>query len=501
MFQKNKFLLKTTSLLFCVGSHLAVDAQNSRQDTLHSVQDERVLNRSRYTANPVSLVQSGLPRHGFAGINAGYTTGDYRRPMQAKNITSITGETGGYRTLNDWTYQGYFSYGKRYDKVVAWSGVMDPYEGNPFIWADSSSGNWERDEVKANIALITPQIQKFRFGLALDYTISTGARDNDPRPFFRYRDIALRPGMTYQINATSEVGLTGSAGFAKEEAEVGFYTRNANVLLYRLRGFGTFSKSPFVNGERRREEIRWQGSAHYAKRWKDYQFLISGYAAQRDDEVIEGVATPQTIGYFTGINFGGSALLYKGYEQRGKSLSLNAFMHDGYADDVIFRAESASFSKQGAGVKASYWKTSIDKSSLWQFTLHPSFSYYNYTDQGTRTAFDVSIATVAAEARYRKQLRSNLHFFIAPTISYSLPVDDFYTSSRPNVVTDALVFPDYLYFAFRSTGLDLDTGFEVKPARSTLLHSLRFSTQNTWVAESSLFNNRNHIRLIYAIIF
>jgi hypothetical protein len=501
MFQKFKQTRSATGMMLGLLATTIGFAQATRQDSLQRVQDERVLNRYGHTANPVALVQSSLPQHGFAGLSAGYTTGNYRRPMQAASLTAVSGETGGHRTLKGWTYHGYFRYGKRYDKDLAWSGVMDPYEGNPFIWADSSTGNWERDEVTAKIALITPQIKKFRFALAVDYTIGTGARGNDPRPFFRYRDMALRPGITYQLNKNSEIGLTGSAGFAKEEAEVGFYTRSASVLLYRLRGFGTFSKSPFVSGERRREEMRWQGSAYYARRWKDYQLLVSGYASQRDDEVIEGVATPQTTGYFTGIHFGGSAVLYKGDAHNGKSLSVNAFMHDGYADDVIFRAESASFSKQGAGAKASWWKAPAGKQALWQFTLHPSFCYYNYTDQGTRTGFDVSIASIAAVARYRRQLSGRLHLHLAPSIRYSLPVDDFYTSSRPNVITEALVLPDYLYFAARIVRLSADAGFELQPKGSALLHALRFSVQNIVVAEEGPFNNRNHFEIIYAIIF
>lgn len=500
LFQKSKTKIVITIACIVVAPFICA-GQTSRQDSLHSFQDERVLNQFRHTANPVSLVQSALPQYGFAGINADYTSGDFRRPMQAASIRALKGETGGHRTLNGWTYKGYFSYQKRFDKAVAWSAVMDPYEGNPFLWADSSTGDWERDEVQANIALVTPQFKKFRFGFAVDYTISTGARDNDPRPFFRYRDVALRPGITYQINANSEAGITGTAGFAKEEAEIGFYTRNGNVLLYRLRGFGTFSKSPFVNGERRRQELRWQGAIHFARRWKDYQFLLSVYAAQRDDEVIEGVATPQTTGYFTGINFGGSALLYKGDVRQGKSVSLNAFMQDGYADDVIFRAESASFSKQVAAVRASYWKGSADRSSLWQFTLHPSFTYHSFTDQGTRTAFDVSIVSLLAQVRYRRQLSDRLHGFLSPTIGYSLPVDDYYTSGRPNVITNALTYPDYLFFSTAATRIDLDAGIEFQQGRSDMLHSLHLKAQNLLISGEDAFNRRNHLRLIYTIIF
>ncbi|MEJ7827477.1 MAG: DUF6850 family outer membrane beta-barrel protein [Segetibacter sp.] len=75
--------------------------------------------------------------------------------------------------------------------------------------------------------------------------------------------MALRPGITYQVSSNEEVGNTGAAGFAKEENEIGNLTNSSNVLLYRLRGFGNFTRALFVSGERRRYEMRWQGAAHF----------------------------------------------------------------------------------------------------------------------------------------------------------------------------------------------------------------------------------------------
>lgn len=188
--------------------------------------------------------------------------------MQLQSFSTLSGETGGYRILKGWTYNGYFSYQKTYETNVAWSGVYDAYEGNPFLWADSGSGNWERDAVKANIALAAPVLfKKFVAGAAIDYTISASARKSEPKPFSRYRDLALRPGITMNLGASQQIGITGSTGFAKEENEMGVYS-NSNVLLYRLRGFGTFTKTPFISGERRLDELRLAGSAHYTKRWK-----------------------------------------------------------------------------------------------------------------------------------------------------------------------------------------------------------------------------------------
>lgn len=498
MFQKNKIVTAIILLAITGNSY----AQLSKQDSLHSLQDERVLTVYQRSGNPATLVQAIYPQYGFAAFNAQHTTGNYKRPMEPESATAIGAETGGYRTLKGWTYNGYFSYKKMYENEVPWSGVYDPYEGNPFLWADSSTGAWERDAVKANIALATPALaKKFVVGLAIDYTISTGARKRDPKPFFRYRDIALRPGITYQISAKEEVGITGTAGFAKEENEIGFLTNSNNVLLYRLRGFGTFTKTPFVSGERKRTEMRWMGAAHYTKRWKAYGLLLAAYASQRDDEVIEGVAALVTTGYFTGIQYGGEAVLYKGNSDKGTSFSVKGSGVDGYADDVIFRAESASYSKQEAQATYSYWKMNTAKKTRWQFTLQPRLQYLTYVDGGTRTQWDASIVSVVAGLQYRKQLNRQTHLYIHPAIGYTSPVDDFFTNTTANIVTRKLIYPDYAYFAASYTMANLSAGVEFGAAESTLLHSIQFSTRNQFITSDNGFGNRNHFQLIYSILF
>lgn len=131
MLINDKKIQRASLLLLGLFWSVAGFAQTGKQDSLHSLQDKRVMNQEQYTANPATLVQSHLPQYGFAGMHAGFSSGDYRRPMQAENIQSFMGETGGHRILKGWTYNGYFSYGKRYDRSVAWSRAMDPYEGNP----------------------------------------------------------------------------------------------------------------------------------------------------------------------------------------------------------------------------------------------------------------------------------------------------------------------------------------------------------------------------------
>jgi hypothetical protein len=81
--------------------------------------------------------------------------------------------------------------------------------------------------------------------MQIHYAIGSGARTSDPKPFYRYRNIALMPGITYQLPKNQLIGITATIGFVKEENELGFFSdNNDNVLLYRIRGYGTSVEPP-----------------------------------------------------------------------------------------------------------------------------------------------------------------------------------------------------------------------------------------------------------------
>jgi len=494
LFQTWKIHLQTVLLLAGCTVFQPGRAQTAAQDSIHRVQDGREIDRSQWTGNPAAAV--AWPQHGYAGVSADYTSGDFRRPMQAAQRRSLGLHTGGLRRLGGWTVAGLFRYGRRYDSDVAWSGVYDPYEGNPFLWADSNRGDWERDEVQARITLQAPSLGRITTGLSIAYGIGAGARRNEPKPFFRYRDIALRPGLVYSLSRNKEIGLAGEVGLGKEENELGFFSRD-NVVLYRLRGFGTYTKTPFVTGERRREEIRWKASAYYSYDWDRSGLLFTGFAEQREDEVIEGLASPQPTGYFTGISWGGEILLRSGGAGKGGSASLKGRVQDGYADDVIFRAESASWSRQEVSSQLRYWKEGRKRS--WLMIVSPAFTYFNQTDLGTQTLWDVSQLSLTAEWRYRRQLSAAWHFFLAPAAGYAWPVDTYFTSRSQNIVLRELTVPDYRFFATAYGTADLRAGLEIQSSPLASVHFISLESHNRLA--SNHFNRRNELALHYTIFF
>ena len=427
--------------------------------------------------------------------------GNFIRPMEANSTSQINVATGGFKISKGWAYHVFFNYQKQYDQNLAWSGIANAYEGNPFVWADSSAGNWERDHINASISVATPLIFKnLRAGLTMNYEIGSGARLSEPKPFYRQRYLALQPGVTWQLSPKKSIGIAGKINFLQEENELGFYG-NSNVLLYRLRGFGTFSKSPFVSGERKRTGTDLQANVHFQQNFKDYQWFISAFAAQREEEVIEGVATQQTTGYFTEIRYGGNTVLQKGNPQKGKSVMVAYQLKNGYADDVIFRAESASYSEHLLNVDLSVWNTKLLTKTLVQFTLSPALRATDYTDQATLTKFTATNVGGSLKANWRRQILPHIHLQLQPQVGYFQVIESNLINQRPNVITKSLILPDYQFFASSFAQFGGLAMLEINQPKARIIHTLSFQNINRSVINNPIFSNRNNFQVNYSIIF
>jgi len=492
-----KNMLAVTALFFAV----AANGQTNKQDSLHIIKDDRLINYFELTNNAATIALTPFAQHGFATVNVNNTSGNFRRPMQAEASNEINIATGGFKKLHGWAYKTNFTYTKQYDKNIAWSGVANAYEGNPFIWADSSIGNWERDHIKAAISIAAPVVfKKLQTGLTLDYQIGSGARITEPKPFYRQRTIALQPGINWLIATNKSVGITGKINFIQEENELGFFS-NGNVLLYRIRGYGTFSKAPFVNGERKRKGTDLQATMHYQQPFGKYQLLVSAYAAQRDEEINEGVAIQQPAGFFTEIKFGGNAMLQTGNAAKGKSILVNYQVKNGYADDVIFRAESASYNEHLLQAIISIWHTSNTQKSLWQFTATPEFKFIDNTDQATLTQLTAATVGGSFKANWRKQIKPNIHLQLQPFAGYYYVADSEFINQRPNVITKNIILPDYRFFATDHARYGAFIMLEINKARKNIIHSFFLKTDNTLAANNILFTGRNNFQFNYSIIF
>ncbi len=468
-------------------------------DSIIAVNEERIYNNFRYTNNPAVIFNDHIPQYGYASLSVKSESGAFKRPMDPGKMRIFTGSTGGYKKIQRWAVRGEFAYKKQYDFELPWSSVNEGYNGNPFIWADSNKGKWIRDEVSASLQVASPTIErKLYSGLSVDYIIGSGARTNEPKPFYRIRNITLQPGISWQINGRSALGLKGDFGFLQEENEIGQYSIE-NVLLYRLRGYGTFSRSPMVTGVRKRTGNIIGASLHYEKKNNKYKWVVIMKTNYRSEEVYEGIATRSLTGYYTAYNFEGNALVYKGNALDGTSMLFSGSYASGYADDYLFSAESASHQQAYAFLQWKRW-FSTSRGQLWQWKLQPSIHQLSFTDQGTRMHYFATGAECVLSLLWRKKLTDKWSIHISPKAGYMKVVDHRWTNRQMNTVVKDLAMPHYHYISTDYLNTGAAAGAEFR-GKGNVCHMLSFNARFHHATFLDEKNNRNINQLQYSILF
>ncbi len=484
-----------SSILFLSGRYCM--SQSEKGDSLRAWKEKRLYNRYIYTKNPGILLKENPVAHGYVHLSGCSVSGKLRRPMEPGSARSATAATGGYKAIGGWGFKGHFDYKKSFDKDLAWSNVYNAYEGNPFLWADSNTGKWLRDEVNAAVSIAPPAIvSRLHTGLSIDYTIGSGARTNEPKPFYRIRNLSLLPGLYWQPPSGNNLGITGLLCFVQEENEIGQYSRD-NVLLFRLRGYGTFSKSPMVSGTRRRSGYAAGIGIHYDKAWGTYRALAGGRFSTRHENVFEGTAVIAVTGDYSAYTWQAYGNLYKGDDTRGSLLAITFEQTNGYADDYVYQAENASHTIRNIKINMSRWSPA-GNNMLQHWTAALYLSGRHLADYATLTSFDVQQTGAELSVNIRTPLKRYLVLNVNPWMNGGFTISDQWHQTTLNTVTEDLVLPDYRYFSTHRLQCGINTELEYRVNNHTI-HAVGFLAGLNADLNSDL--KRTNYKLQYSIYF
>jgi len=421
----------------------------SKTDSLQALSDERILNVYTLTANSAALWLLPLPDYGRVYGNGAKVSSDFKKPLEPGSITALAAGAEGWKKQKKMGYRGSFHYEKRFDKDLKWTDERDAYNGNPFLWADSSSGNWDKDHIDARVDVsASPFRNALLSGLHLDYQVGTGARTNDPKPFYRYRSIAVQPGFLFKLSESSQAGITGGGTFILENNELGYYNRGTNnVLLYRLRGYGTYSRVPFVSGERNRKGQVWNAGAHWEKQVAGYVMLLYASAQTRKEEVSEGIAKPEMIGKFTEVKWNTGVFISKGNVNRGHSFLLKVNSADGKGRDQVYQAENAAYSRHTVNGNFQWWGYRSKSRTLIKTGFLPALLSYSQSDKASGSRFSVNTLGGKAEGLVRKYFTRGKQLEVVPGLAYFHVLKNTCLAPNNNVVLREIVLKNYEFMA------------------------------------------------------
>lgn len=434
------------------------------------------------------------PGYGLTRLTGTYLTGGFRRPQEPRQQTAFGLHSEGLRPVGKWLVYGEFDYQKTADDQIAFSHGYDPLNGNPYIWADTLAGDWTRDHIRARIALASPQAGRWRLGLTVPYHIGQGSRLLDPKPLYRFRDVGVLTSVWYRASNRWQVGAVLGGQFTQEENEVGFYAIDY-PLLYRLRGYGSFSRSPIVSAERLVTGTAWQGTlqGHWQRSNSAVQsvsWLGQVGVAFRHETIREGIAAPEAGGVFDETTLHARLSRLQTKAKGGSRVSGQTEVRSGRGTDPTLRTVNPTYLLTTTRLEAMYWQQRSgtfgqEKALLVAETL-------NYADQITRTDWSTLRLTAHLSLLRRWERAAprqancgqaaaaglaTVGWFIRASLGSRYVPSRAFVAAKPTRLTTILIRPDYLIQTTNALLLSGGIGHDFRVANlPKLLHRIELQT-------------------------
>ena len=252
--------------------------------------------------NPAGLGTVEIPDGERFRVVWGHVEGGHRHPQSPRSSQGLHLGMEGSRSPGPegWTLHGAFHYGLRWDQGQLWSAVDDPQGGSPYIWADSTGGAWDRTRAVVSGALGSPRLGgAWRVGAAVQGSWGQGARENDPRPLVRTRDLWFTPGVSYERGDPGGAALVVAGhlrvGLLLEESDIGGFA-SQDPFVYRLRGYGTFDRTQLVRAEREQVGRHIGGGIQMGRPGAAAPWAMGVEVGMVSDSTRQGIAAPEFAG-------------------------------------------------------------------------------------------------------------------------------------------------------------------------------------------------------------
>jgi len=393
----------------------------------------------------------------FGNINLFYGNfgGDFNRPQ-----LPAQGQLGGFaasgrQRQGPLIWHGDFTWQYQRDEGQQWNNTSLHPDIQPYLWADEGTGRWDRNHFRAAVQVGSAYSGNLQWGAGLFFEGGQGDRFNDPKPLYRSRRLGLAPEIAFRMGGQSSLALQLLYISFSEDYELGFFSVD-DPLLFRLRGYGTFTRTPFVSGERQLGSqqfgggLRWVTSQHWAVQ------LRGSFTQGKADEGVS-IVTPggewQTL--LTNLVLQKS---WKGTLEN--SFAVTGTFRQNEGTDPTFQAVNARLQTTGMAVQ---WQLSkpITGSFTWKAKLLAGWQNRRQEDIATFTDAKVQHLPFGLDwvGQWKKgKLKPFLQVqgYYRSILSSSLQV------GSPTPITEALVRPDFNILSANFYTLGLNAGVDWK---------------------------------------
>lgn len=296
------------------------------------------------SGNAAGLTIQGLPQHGLAGVELLHTDGAFRRPQQAENQRRWKFSTEKFTELDNLHVWGAFSYTHQSDNNLRWTDVLYPYSGNPYIFADDRGGDWNKQFFNMAARLASQEVFGFlRYGASVSYQVGSGARQNDPRPLNRLKDLTFSPSAIIGLGVRTSLGLTFNYREFREDISIRIRNRDDNFRYYHLLGLGEYHSAFMTTYSRFCEGNTIGGALQFNLSGNGYNWLSSAGIDFRNETIVDGGTSGQKAGDFSQFSTElGSSILWSKPGLNHK-LNMRLSFSQGFGTEFVQEYDPAEF--------------------------------------------------------------------------------------------------------------------------------------------------------------
>lgn len=269
-----------------------------------------------HTQNTAALWQLPMDQIGRSTVAGEAMGGNFRRPQQPKGSGALHLLTERYQRTDKLFWYGKFAFARSRDQDIAWSSVLDPHRGTPYVLADSIGGDWNKQTYALQAKLATAPLfgERIQAGMGVQYQLATGAKQLDPRPLNYATTLSLSPSLLWHVDRRQQVGISAQYQNFKEDIQIQIRRPQTTHNLYRFKGLSIHDQVIPVSSGANRDYAShlWGTELQYQLQWRGHYSLVASFGYDRlSESTTDGSTLPSPAGNYTSKRMHGQAVLTK----------------------------------------------------------------------------------------------------------------------------------------------------------------------------------------------
>lgn len=415
--------------------------------------------------NATNLNSTIISRVGKAEVSFQNTNGHFRRSQEPENENIFKIATSGIATLGKFKTSGHFNFSRVYQDSLAWTTKGTEIDAQPYYFASSKAGEYERTIYDLGGILSYDLIKdRFSIGSGIDYNLTSSTRSVDPRPKVENFHLILKPELIFKLKSHT-IGLQGIWGYGKEMFSLTFKNRDYAVSLgypdrinYMIYGYGLIETMQSGQNTVRKETYR--GAAlNYALNTNNNQIRTAlSYRKWNDDNSYTTVNSigNNLIGTFKLDELRAGILINQTGQLHLNQLSLNVLNETGQDKRSLYNSTNYTYNRQLVDAEYLIRLHHQRKKSL---ELGGTLNYQRTAKKDVISAHNVENTKlepgISAGMYVKGQNKDLFSVFIAG--GYIIPFNNAITVPplQETVFTRGVIYPNYIYDtskAFRLSG-------------------------------------------------